>query len=285
MKLAIGTISGLTICAAAAIAGPAQSQTANSATTQFRTEVSNDVDAGRLAYNENCAVCHGAQGTGQDRQPYWNYLNKHIPSLADLSAKNGGLFPFARVYQTIDGRHEQMARGPRDMPIWGVKFKAESVGLNAAYDSEAYARAKILALTEYVYSLQRTAGNGDKLACRSGAALLTGFETPAEYYALQNGSHPDGSYACRSRIEFVSEFENPYEETMRAASAGFSSVTGEQTNGDAAYLTAYVERSDGSGHPAFASDEQRLLLYKMPSGKYVLRVIQDPPEKYWPGAH
>jgi hypothetical protein len=190
MKLARGIISGITICAALAIAGPARSQTAGSATAQSSTQVLNDVDAGRLAYNENC-------------EPYWNYLTKNIPSIVDLSARNGGSFPFARVYQTIDGRHERMARGPRDMPIWGVKFKAESVGLNSDYDSEAFARAKILALTEYVYSLQRNGDNGNKLACRASTiAFLSGFETPAEYYGLQNAQNYSNSYSCRlSSIE------------------------------------------------------------------------------------
>jgi hypothetical protein len=58
------------------------------------------------------------------------------------------------VYETIDGRQELRIYGPRDMPIWGREFSAQSLNLNPLYDNEAFARAKILALTEYVYRLQ-----------------------------------------------------------------------------------------------------------------------------------
>ncbi len=129
-------------------------------------------------------------------------------------------------------------------------------------------------------------GSGANIAeCKSrDISFVTGFETPAEYYRMQHPKKLGSNRSCQaSSINFVWEFANPYEETMRAASAGLSSLTGEQTNGDAAYIAAYVERSDGSGYPGFGADEQRMLLYKMPSGKYVLRIIQDPPEKYWPG--
>jgi mono/diheme cytochrome c family protein len=289
MRIA-GVIGSITICAAVTIVAPglyAQDQKSGSTTAQASTSALTNADIGRVAFNENCAICHGVQGTGLDREPYWNYLSKDIPSLADLSARNGGAFPFARVYETIDGRHEAMARGTRDMPVWGRKFKAESVGLNANYDSDDFARGKILALTEYVYRLQRSAGVSNKTDCQPNKiAFLTGLETPAEYIGLQGDGNSRNNHSCQlPSFNFVREFENPYEETMRAASAGLSMLTGESTNGDAAYLMAYVERPDGSGHPAFGMDEQRLFIYKMPSGKYVVRFIQDPPEKYWPGAH
>jgi mono/diheme cytochrome c family protein len=284
MRIANGVIGSITICAAVTIVGQGLYAQEQSPTSQG-TSVLTDADIGMVAFNENCAVCHGMQGTGPDREPYWSYLTKDIPDLTNISARNGGMFPFARVYETIDGRHQAVARGPRDMPIWGRKFEAESVGLNINYNSEDFARSKILALTEYVYHLQRAGVAANLAECKSSnISFVTGFETPPEYYGLQNPKKVGSNRSCQATsIEFVWEFANPYEETMRAASAGVSSLTGEQTNGDAAYLTAYVERSDGSGYPAFGVDEQRMFLYKMPSGKYVLRIIEDPPEKYWPG--
>lgn len=47
-----------------------------------------------------------------------------------------------------------MAHGTREMPVWGMAFTAESASLNPLYNPEEFARAKILALTEYVYRLQ-----------------------------------------------------------------------------------------------------------------------------------
>ncbi len=63
MRVANGTIGSITLCAAVTIA----------ATSLSTTSMSHDVDVGKLAFNENCAVCHGVQGTGQDREPYWRY--------------------------------------------------------------------------------------------------------------------------------------------------------------------------------------------------------------------
>jgi hypothetical protein len=64
------------------------------------------------------------------------------------------VFPFARVYQTIDEREQVQAHGTREMPVWGREYMAMSTNINPYYNQEAFARAKILALTEYVYRLQ-----------------------------------------------------------------------------------------------------------------------------------
>ena len=112
------------------------------------------VDVGKYEYDGHCAICHGSSGTGQDREPYWSLLSKTIPDLTTLSKRNGGVFPFALVYEVIDGRQAEKAHGPRDMPIWGREFSAETFTLNPYYNPQGFARAKILALTEYVYRLQ-----------------------------------------------------------------------------------------------------------------------------------
>ena len=118
-----------------------------------------DVDIGQYYYDSHCAICHGLKGTGPDREPYWNLLSKNIPDLSALALRNGGVFPFKRVYQIIDGREDfdrqiRLAHGSREMPIWGREFTAQSLSLSPFYDPEAFARAKIVALTDYVYRLQ-----------------------------------------------------------------------------------------------------------------------------------
>jgi mono/diheme cytochrome c family protein len=121
---------------------------------QQTSSASQKVDLGKYYYESHCAICHGSSGTGLSPDPGWSLLIKDIPNLTTLSKRNGGVFPFERVYDTIDGRNEVRAHGPKDMPVWGRVFSAQSLDLSPYYDREAFARAKILALTEYVYRLQ-----------------------------------------------------------------------------------------------------------------------------------
>ncbi len=142
---------GSFVIGASGMANAQQSPTQIGSQTNIRADVT---DVGKYEYEGHCAICHGSNGTGQDREPYWNLLSKTIPNLTTLSKRNGGVFPFALVYEVIDGRQAVQAHGPRDMPIWGREFNVNAPILNAYYDPEAFARAKILALTDYVYRLQ-----------------------------------------------------------------------------------------------------------------------------------
>lgn len=83
-------------------------------------------------------------------------VDTRIADLTTLSKKNNGVFPFARVFETIDGTHVLKAHGTRDMPIWGVEYKVKAAEYyrDVNYDDESYVRARILALTEYIYRLQ-----------------------------------------------------------------------------------------------------------------------------------
>ncbi|MCK9386780.1 MAG: hypothetical protein M0Q22_00095 [Sulfuritalea sp.] len=113
------------------------------------------VDVGKFEYEGACAVCHGLGGKGNG--PVAAQLTAKMPDLALLAKNNGGVFPFDRVYQIIDGRQEVKAHGPRDMPIWGRGFRMQSSAFfenYPAHDAESSARSRILALTEYLYRLQ-----------------------------------------------------------------------------------------------------------------------------------
>jgi mono/diheme cytochrome c family protein len=110
-------------------------------------------DLGQREFMSNCAVCHGVYGQGDG--PYAG-IDVRVPDITTLSKRNGGVFPFAAVYQTIDGTQVPKAHGTRDMPIWGqdYKVKAGEYYIDVPYDPDAFVRARILALTEYVYRLQ-----------------------------------------------------------------------------------------------------------------------------------
>jgi len=124
------------------------------ASAQQSAPAEQSVDRGKYEYDGHCAACHGSSGAGDG--PYSSYLNKPIPSLTSLSKKNGGVFPFEQVHEIIDGRKEVRAHGSVGMPIWGRRFRIEAArrGDDFGADLEAVVRARILALTEYIYRLQ-----------------------------------------------------------------------------------------------------------------------------------
>lgn len=109
-------------------------------------------DFGKREYDSKCAVCHGVNGKGDGLYRPW--LTKSPTDLTVLSKNNGGVFPFDRVYNIIDGRLTVRAHGPADMPIWGAHYKADETFFDAPYDPEAYVRTRVLALTEYISRLQ-----------------------------------------------------------------------------------------------------------------------------------
>lgn len=111
-------------------------------------------DFGRDEYRANCKVCHGDLGKGDGS--YGELLKTRVPDLTTLSKRNGGVFPFDNVVKTIDGRAMPKAHGSTDMPIWGQAYAAKGAEYfkGSSFSPDAYARARILALVEYIYTLQ-----------------------------------------------------------------------------------------------------------------------------------
>ena len=132
------------------VAGAACAGFLGSAFAQAKTE---RVDFGKREFESNCASCHGVSGKGNG--PIVDLLKKSPPDLTLLAKKNGGVFPMARLYEVIDGTGVA-SHGTRDMPVWGLdyKIKAAEYYMEVPYDPDAYVRARILALLEYINRLQ-----------------------------------------------------------------------------------------------------------------------------------
>ena len=115
------------------------------------------VDVGKIEYDNNCAVCHGAAGKGDG--PYAGIIDTGIPDITTLQKSNNGVFPYDRVYATIDGRAEVKAHGTRDMPIWGNEYNEKAAEYYSdylhQYNAEGFVRGRILALINYIYTLQQ----------------------------------------------------------------------------------------------------------------------------------
>lgn len=111
------------------------------------------IDPGKREFLSNCATCHGADGKGGVRQP--DSLAVAPPDLTQLTKLNAGVFPTARVYETIDGRLAVKSHGPRDMPVWGRIYTAQAApGSDNPYVAEAAVRQRIHALIDYLYLMQ-----------------------------------------------------------------------------------------------------------------------------------
>jgi len=105
--------------------------------------------AGRPAYEQFCAVCHGREGRGDGGA--MNLLTVKPTDLTQLSKKNDGTFPFWRVYRVIDGREEIKGHGTRDMPLWGQEFRMQT---GSGPMAESQVRGRILELVYYLESIQ-----------------------------------------------------------------------------------------------------------------------------------
>lgn len=110
-------------------------------------------DLGKQEYNASCAVCHGNAGKGNG--PYVELLQKKPTDLSTLTKRNGGTFPVARIYETIEGANVP-SHGSREMPIWGRAYRisAAEYYIDVDYNPEVFVRARILALIEYLSRLQ-----------------------------------------------------------------------------------------------------------------------------------
>jgi mono/diheme cytochrome c family protein len=113
---------------------------------------------GQNEFLRSCASCHGVSGKGDG--PIAKSLSSRPSDLTRLSEANNGVFPVSRVHEVIDGRIERLVHGTRDMPVWGDRYMREMTSLESGgwvskeWD-EAIVRRRILALVEYISTLQR----------------------------------------------------------------------------------------------------------------------------------
>lgn len=107
---------------------------------------------GQELFEQHCATCHGikAQGDG----PLTADLLVTVPDLTGLSNRNDGEFPLLAVIHAIDGRSGVRGHGG-PMPVYGGLFRTELQPLAGMYGAEVIIRGRILAIAEYLASIQR----------------------------------------------------------------------------------------------------------------------------------
>jgi hypothetical protein len=87
------------------------------------------------------------------------FLDTAPADLTKLQANNGGVFPVAGIYALIDGSAASGVHGSSEMPAWGLRYSAQAPRQLGEYyveaDREAFVRGRILALVEYLSTLQQ----------------------------------------------------------------------------------------------------------------------------------
>jgi mono/diheme cytochrome c family protein len=111
-----------------------------------------EMSYGEAEYLNSCAVCHGPDGKGDG--PLGDVLMKRPADLTQLSEKNGGVFPYPRVFATIDGRFAVPSHGDREMPVWGRQFLEEDAKTYGPSGGEVVSTERIHNLAGYIETLQ-----------------------------------------------------------------------------------------------------------------------------------
>lgn len=113
-------------------------------------------EIGEASFMVNCAVCHGANGSGNG--PILDFLKSAPADLTGLSERNGGQFPFKRVYEVIADADQNRGHGTSEMPIWGNRFNADIIALVGEFGSSGSgipsAQSRILELVFYLATIQ-----------------------------------------------------------------------------------------------------------------------------------
>ncbi len=108
---------------------------------------------GEAEFLNSCAVCHGVEGKGDGA--LGDELMRRPADLTRIATRNGGSFPYARVFAIIDGRYLVPGHGEREIPVWGRQFLVDDTDLFGPAGGEIVTTERIHELTGYVQSLQR----------------------------------------------------------------------------------------------------------------------------------
>jgi hypothetical protein len=115
-------------------------------------DVSNGLISGEADFKMYCASCHGETGKGDGPKSFG--LSAKPPDLTTLTARYGQ-FPREQLAQLVDGRDPIAGHGTREMPVWGMWFKAEAAdGLGGAEGDDGSVARRVENLLDYIATLQ-----------------------------------------------------------------------------------------------------------------------------------
>ena len=103
--------------------------------TVFADVVNRAADAGKIEYQRSCENCHGVSGKGDG--PYAARLLIKPADITVLAKNNNGSIPI-----------------PSIMPIWGNRYRSESIFEFGPDNSQTFVRGRIFELLIYIDTLQ-----------------------------------------------------------------------------------------------------------------------------------
>lgn len=111
-------------------------------------------------FQRSCAPCHGTGGRGDG--PVADYAGTRFPDLTQLAAGNEGIFPFVRVFRTVEGRADVPGHGGRLMPVWGQRYMVEGTLEDVPLTDETRRQivlGRIVQVVNYLQSIQDPMGD------------------------------------------------------------------------------------------------------------------------------
>lgn len=106
------------------------------------------LDEGRQDFEENCVACHGADGSGTGELS--QRLVRPAKDLRGLSARNGGTYPFWRIFEIISGEQAVEGHQTFQMPLYSKRMRGDD--FKPGY---LPTHVRILELTHYLESIQQ----------------------------------------------------------------------------------------------------------------------------------
>ena len=119
--------------------------------TVFADVVNRAADAGKIEYQRSCENCHGVSGKGDG--PYAARLLIKPADITVLAKNNNGSIPIPSIYRMIDGSDDFAFHGS-SMPIWGNRYRSESIFEFGPDNSQTFVRGRIFELLIYIDTLQ-----------------------------------------------------------------------------------------------------------------------------------
>jgi mono/diheme cytochrome c family protein len=112
-------------------------------------------EIGEEEFKTNCAACHGVDGKGSGA--FLDFMRQAPADLTLISKRNGGKFPFKKIYTIIVDPEGTRGHGNSEMPVWGSRFSKEVIEQYGPYDTihQGVVENRVLRLVFYLSTIQQ----------------------------------------------------------------------------------------------------------------------------------